>query len=57
MGVIAAVVFPLFDRTAVGKIFFGLAFITVVLRVANLSEKDVDCTLPTRPSPPPACSR
>lgn len=42
MGALAAAVFLLFDRTAVGKVFFALAFITVVLRVANLSQKDVE---------------
>lgn len=42
MGVLALATFLLFDRTAVGKIFFALAFISVVLRVANIRYPDAE---------------
>ena len=42
MGVLALATFLLFDRTAIGKIFFALAFISVVLRAANIRYPDTE---------------
>jgi hypothetical protein len=42
MGLLALAAWLLFDRTAIGKVFFALAFISVVLRGANIWQPDAD---------------
>ena len=42
MGLLALAAWLLFDRTSIGKIFFALAFISVVLRAANIWRPEMD---------------
>jgi hypothetical protein len=42
MGLLALAAWLLFDRTVIGKIFFLLAFVSVVLRVANLTHGNAE---------------
>ncbi len=42
MGLLALATWLLFDRTPIGKIFFALAFISVVLRGANIWQPDAE---------------